>query len=428
MKSKQLIRAIGGINDKFILAAQPLQKDPELSILYKRKHKVQRYIPAAASLVIIASVSVLLIRNSSWLEHTNNNSAIVYPQTTSDNSEYQPAKTDSSSPSDSTIRGLPVENFSLSDIQDAGVSMDRIGFIKFGDFFRYGIDTFAVIQVDDIHTLKKDKDDPDSFEHQISDIRIIQSVYGNTQSDVAQITQSVITDHFCLGTTNLLRKGGVYVLPIEQYNDTWVINGDMDVLFEVDDQGKVWSHSDFKEFSQFDGKNMDDLISHIQQLTADQDFMLANSPFSDILNHWTLADITVDEHGRETSDEYGAVYTSYAVTVNDVLSYSKWQGDTDKEFIPDNITVNSFDSKEVKLTPGVRYLMLLDLYQGNAYINPRMIAEIKKDLKIESIPASDGRSLLGESIFTPYNGYSIAEINELISRIDSWNESHPDQQ
>jgi hypothetical protein len=51
----------------------------------------------------------------------------------------------------------------------------------------------------------------------------------------------------CVGDeqTNLLRVGGVYVLPLVRFesDDVWSVYGDLDALFEVDDKGLIHSHS-----------------------------------------------------------------------------------------------------------------------------------------------------------------------------------------
>ena len=55
--------------------------------------------------------------------------------------------------------------------------------------------------------------------------------------------------------TNMLKKGGVYLLPLWHWeNDVYLIYSDLDVLFEIDDYGLVWSHSIYPDFNRFDGK------------------------------------------------------------------------------------------------------------------------------------------------------------------------------
>jgi hypothetical protein len=58
--------------------------------------------------------------------------------------------------------------------------------------------------------------------------------------------------------TNLLRVGGVYVLPLMnwQNEDFWTVYGDLDCLFEVDDRGLIQSHSLHKGFQKYDGQGL----------------------------------------------------------------------------------------------------------------------------------------------------------------------------
>jgi hypothetical protein len=54
-----------------------------------------------------------------------------------------------------------------------------------------------------------------------------------------------------------------------------------------------------------------------------------------------------------------------------------------------------------------------------------MIAEIKDNRSIKVIPVNDLNSSLDENIFMPYDGYTVSEIRDLVSRINSWHEAHP---
>lgn len=69
--------------------------------------------------------------------------------------------------------------------------------------------------------------------------------------------------------TNLLRIGGVYVLPLTRYqSEFWNIGGDLDVLFEVDDNGIIHSHSRQAGFSKYDGQTLSLLwndLSYLEQ-------------------------------------------------------------------------------------------------------------------------------------------------------------------
>jgi hypothetical protein len=198
----------------------------------------------------------------------------------------------------------------------------------------------------------------------------------------------------------------------------------------VDDEGRVWSHSPFTDFNRYDGQNVNALIDALQALVSDDDFMLANSPFSRILQDWaTLADITITAKSGRLSHEYGDYY-NYTFTVNEVLSERLSEqytaDDIDRLGATDTIEVSTDEHGAIDFVPGVRYLVFLDYYEGTFFANPLMVAKIENGLSITAIPANDSNSFLGESVFTPYNGYTVAEIKNLVSRINSWQESHPD--
>jgi hypothetical protein len=67
---------------------------------------------------------------------------------------------------------------------------------------------------------------------------------------------------------NLLREGGVYLLPLkfDEFWGAYNVVGDLDVLFEVDDGGKIISHSRFPEFSKYDDKSFSELLDDVRAL------------------------------------------------------------------------------------------------------------------------------------------------------------------
>lgn len=419
MNSKRLMNAIGGIEDKYIEAAESTPQATYAAVSSKKPFRVWKFSPIAASLVIVVALAAIFGSNPSWFNHSGNYGVVVAPDETANNPAVQTPITDNGYQADSSIRGLPVENFNLADVQNGGVSMDRMVFPDFGSLFQWGVDSIAFVKVESTQTVKGS--DGSSFDRQISNVRILKSVYGDCKSDTLQISQSVIQDHFCLGTTNLLREGAVYLLPLKQSDDDWYVIGDMDVLFEVDDKGRVWSHSAYEDFNQYDGQDVDRFIGELQTLISNDDFLLANSPFSSTLQSWTLADINVTDKSGALSDEYGEYY-NYSFSVNEVLSVPT-NPNSDRLGAMGNIMVYA-DDAAIKLTPGSRYLLCLDCFEGIINANARMIAEIKNDGAIKVIPADDNNSRLGFSVFTPYDGYTVDEIKDLISRIDFWQESN----
>jgi hypothetical protein len=55
---------------------------------------------------------------------------------------------------------------------------------------------------------------------------------------------------------NLLREGSVYLLPVKfnSHRGAYEVVGDLDVLFEFNDEGKIVSHSRFPDLNKYDGE------------------------------------------------------------------------------------------------------------------------------------------------------------------------------
>ena len=139
---------------------------------------------------------------------------------------------------------------------------------------------------------------------QTATVQILSTVWSVEElPQVMSITQSMI-EHFCLGTTNLIREGGVYMLPLSLWESKWYVSGDLDVLFEVDDKGLVWSHSEYEGFNRFDGKGWSELAQVITEMTTDEDFNIAMSVFSGfaVSDWWILAEVTVLSSDTATSE------------------------------------------------------------------------------------------------------------------------------
>ena len=402
MKGKEIIRHAvrAEMPDMEQLRQNSIQQASEKTTV-KDNVWLKRIVSASACLVAVVLAIVI------FFPYLNDNS--TEPSGTSSNGL---SDNENNTPIETAMQGLPVENFNLADVQNGGMAMSRIGFMNFGSFFEWDVDCFVVVKVSDTQTTKE--------EQQISDVIILQNVYGECTADTTQIRQYIYKDHFCLGSTNLLRKGGAYLLPLKQSDGKWYIIGDMDVLFEIDDKGLVWSHSDFEDFNRYDGKSIESLIDELQNMVSNDDFMLANSPISVTLRYWTLADITISSKSEQKTDTYGFPYYSYVFTVNEILSEPN-----DSNATPlgktGSIKVYADEEDTIKLFTENRYLICLDRYEDEIYVNSQMIAKIKDDETITAMP-SDKQNYVGASIFTPYDGNKISDIRDLVSRIHSWRE------
>lgn len=77
---------------------------------------------------------------------------------------------------------------------------------------------------------------------------------------------SIFNPSTCKGTNNYLKVEGVYLLLIFYYLDEYWVLGDLDVLFEIDDQGKIFSHSSYPEFTKYDGLDYINVFDVIKEM------------------------------------------------------------------------------------------------------------------------------------------------------------------
>ena len=240
--------------------------------------------------------------------------------------------------------------------------------------------------------------------------------------ETIQATQSMYGGCCADEETNLLRIGGVYLLPLVYWSDgKWYITGDLDVLFEVDDKGRVWSHSQFDGFKQFDGKDASVLSQAVINLTSDENFSAAVTSFGYIARNWgVLAEVTVLSETKTAISvgQWGYDCYNYVLNVDNLLSIAqndwyKWKPENGEE-----ITAISYSALDV-FELGGQYLMMLDPSEDGPYIDSTMVAKINKDGTITAVYSPDYAN-----IFEEYNGYTVEQMKEEAERAKAWHESH----
>jgi hypothetical protein len=372
---------------------------------FKRGLYVKQFAAAAACLVLVLAVTLAI----PFLRGKN----IKTPGADTSGSGADGGN----KPVDTSLIGLPCENFSLADTQSGGAMFDREVFYDFETMLQFGTEYFAVVRIIDTRT--EDSRYKSGFDYQISEAYVIENIYNDCGVDRIQITQSIIENHFCLGTTNLLREGGLYLLPLKHEYNRWFIVGVMDVLFEVDDKGIVWSHSGFETFNRYDGMSVESLISELKELFADEDYMLANSSFGSALRSITLADVTIVDRSDKIKDDYGFECYKYSYTVVEVLSYPEYGVSSIKEKETGKFKVYADMIDEYSFVLGERYLLFLSEYEREVCVNSFMSAKIKDD-KIVTPKAEGNKKDFTNNIFEPYDGYKLSELRDIIARIKAW--------
>ena len=362
-------------------------------------------LPVAACLIIAVVITIPLLNNSS-----NNNSQ-----------DFEPL-----------FIGLPVNNFSLSELH-TNVSYDRWAYTKPSDFFsQYNgvpdIFVFARVldteQIDETprylasNTIRKN-----------SSAQILSVIWSRDGSmpETLPIAQYLYGGCCADEPTNLLREGGVYLLPLVywKYTDTWRIADDLDVLFEVDDKGCVWSHSAYEGFKRFDGNDVNILVNELTAMISDENFFAAVSRFGLIVrgNGSVLMEVT---HLSVTSKKNILAHTEneyyeHAFRVEKILS-------TPAERFPsydagDEIKAISYDSiTKIHLEINGRYLIFYyPDEEGLQQIGTGDTAKINGDGTITEVFTPPDYS---HRAFEGYNGYTVAQMEEEAKRAKAWQDTH----
>jgi hypothetical protein len=248
--AERLSLLIGNINDDLILKADTFTiKKAKIS------WRVYSGVAAAFAVCIIGIAFGFAI---------GNRGIIAPPCETAANTSI----TDTQPPvNTSDIIGLSVNHFCLGDLPPTG---DRLWYTRLDHFLSQGRPPRAFAFVRVIET-ELSEYAPNQYSY-TSAFEVLSTIWSD-DSDIPaiiSITQGVPEGGIAPENyiSFLPRKGGVYLLPLGYFDDWWYIIGDMDVLFEVDDTGKVWSHSPFADFKQFDGESATLLAQAIKTLTT----------------------------------------------------------------------------------------------------------------------------------------------------------------
>jgi hypothetical protein len=317
--------------------------------------------------------------------------------------------------SNTSIIGLPVENFNLAELHNSGgEAASRIGFVRMSDFFSFSKPYFAFVRV--IETEEwTDKSSFTQSQKQTSTVQILSTLWSETElPEIMSVTQSKYGGCCAGEETNLIRDGGVYLLPMIYWEngDTWIVSGDLDVLFEVDDQGRIWSHSQHEGFNQFDGLEASIVVDVLTAMTADENFSAVITRFGYIANSWgVLAEVTVMGTAHD-SERWEWEQNLLVMSVDNVLSIAQNDRYTWRPKNNDEIQAVS----NCYLEQGARYLILFDPSDGGPYIEEGRVAIINADGTITAI--SD------ESVFAEFNGYTVEHMKFEAERSIAWHRSH----
>lgn len=266
MKDDKILRAIGKIDEEMIERNAPIDcvRSKNKTIYMKFMPWLRWAVPMAACLIIAAIIAVPALLKQ--LPAISDSAAAPLPSLSLDSEGLFEA----CYPALEDWRGLPAENYVLDETAD-GIAADRMVFKTLNDLAAYS-DAFVLVP-----SVYKTSQDGGNMQTSIAEYaETIGDMLNTRQWDdhtVSTGSRILIRQRLIGGCTmdepsNLLRKGGVYLLPVK-FNPGWrayTVAGDLDVLFELNDEGKIVSHSQWEGFNKYDGKPLSELIDDVRTL------------------------------------------------------------------------------------------------------------------------------------------------------------------
>jgi len=306
---------------------------------------LRRAMPLAACLLLVIGV------------------AVGYRQLRGPGGIELPSTTEALLHGNGEITGLPIgPPRNDTPCNEIGIAADRQPFYTLESFFIYGdLKSFVLARVTDTQLLPPEHD----FEsgRQQSTLEVIEWAYDQPLGLQGPFTVTVTQPlyhgdvHTCIGEPILLRRGGVYLLPLGCFDwegsDYWYAMGDVDVLFEIDDRGLIFSHSSFPEFIAYDGRPWQKLMEDIQAIVRDNPMLVQYPRFARTLhNEVPLAVIAILDGGTK-----GSAHLTQRARAEQVLQQGtgrSWQ----VQLSEGEFALNTY-GHEAKALPGERYLVFI---------------------------------------------------------------------
>jgi hypothetical protein len=279
VKKTKILRAIGGTNGELTARTAPAddayQKEPERRSKFAPWLKwVMLTVVCMAIAAIIATPQIMKIN-----DFTEPRSAgLALDGTAESAAKYV---------SPDKWEGLPTENFILDEQAVTGIAVDRRGFRRLEDIAAYA-DVWVVVP--NVHETAQDGDNMQTsiaeYSETVGDNILTRQWDDHTISTGRRVLihQNLIGGCTMDEPNNLLRVGGVYLLPLKfnQYRGAYEVAGDLDVLFELNDESEIVSHSRFPEFSKYDGESFSELLDDVRALYPAPDTEFIEQPINSV--------------------------------------------------------------------------------------------------------------------------------------------------
>jgi hypothetical protein len=399
--TEQLINAVDdSLVDEAIHAGQHIRA---------RRRKRRAFVSAAASISAAAACFLLLSGQPDTAPTGETPPTAPTAATASATAPTDSAAATAVTDEPHEFGGLPPIEFCLGEIEQNLTACRIWGAFHLSDFFRnpaFTPSAFAIVRVLEAEQFTEELNESlRVVTRQDSKLEILSTVRGGGLPETITIQQHCMGGRTSVSDrpTNLLREGGVYLLPLwyAEYEDIggmWHNMADLDVLFEVDDRGLIWSHSPYEGFSKYDGRPVEGLIQAITDITGDEDYEIAVSVFGMNVNHSELTEITVQYMAVNTNEWENPYY------VYDVVSEN---GDI----------IGIITYVEGLFEVGGRYLVLLrDDYDYGHEINSRgEAARINADGTITPLTSDDGWNS-----FLRFGGRTVGQMRDYAARAKSF--------
>lgn len=304
MKNDKILLAIGNIDGELIDRARPKNNIHPIGKAARVTFSpwLRRAVPVAACLVIAGAILVPVMLKQPPVKSGDSNAQYDVvseaPPGTNDKGQLSHPGSEAVPPPSLSLngevmsaacyaapedwRGLPTEKYVLAE-QSNGIAADRMLFTSLDDLAAYA-DAFVLIPY--VHKTAQDGVNMQTsiaeYATSIGDILSTRQWDDHTISTGSRvlIRQQLIGGCTMDEPNNLLREGGVYLLPIKLNPDwgAYEVVGDLDVLFELNDEGKIVSHSQWEGFNKYDGKSFSGLLDDVSALYPELGVELIEQP------------------------------------------------------------------------------------------------------------------------------------------------------
>lgn len=289
MNGKDLYNAIGDINEKFIAEADATRGRKTVRIVTFAPWLKWAALLAACLVIAVAIAIPTILNNQAGNLSSGGNSPAAGAGS---GSSFAPPsiKIDESSENAACYadpadwRGLATVNFVL---EEKGVAADRMVFTSLNDLMKYA-DVWVVIpNVPETNAEGENMQTSIAeYAESIGDVLSTRQWDDHTVSTGNRILicQRLLSGCMMGEPSNLLREGGIYLLPVRFNTDfgAYEVIGDLDVLFELNDEGKIVSHSRYPDLNQYDGESFTRLLNDVRALYPTTDVEFSEHPISSV--------------------------------------------------------------------------------------------------------------------------------------------------